>query len=55
METLMRKGKIFSRFMVAAVCNSTRNVDVVHLASAQQSIIGSGEYMPEDVEDVIPS
>ena len=29
-----------------------RNIDLLHMTYAQQSIIGSGGYMPEDVKDV---
>lgn len=29
-----------------------RSIDLLHMTYAQQSIIGSGGYMPEDVRDV---
>lgn len=48
----MRLGKIESRFVSVAVNNSIRNLDLLHMTYAQQSIIGSGGYMPEDVYDV---
>lgn len=45
-------GKIESRFVSVAVNKAARNVDLLHMTYAQQSIIGSGGYMPEDVRDV---
>ena len=35
-----------------AVNNKPRSIDLLHMTYAQQSIIGSGGYMPEDVFDV---
>lgn len=35
-----------------AVNNKPRTIDLLHMTYAQQSIIGSGGYMPEDVQDV---
>ena len=35
-----------------AVNNKPRTIDLLHMTYAQQSIIGSGGYMPEDVRDV---
>lgn len=32
--------------------NAPRNIDLLHMVYARQSIIGSGGYMPEDVWDV---
>lgn len=32
--------------------DKSRSVDLLHMTYAQQSIIGSGGYMPEDVYDV---
>lgn len=46
-----RIGKIESRFVSVAVNNAPRNIDLMHMIYAQQSIIGSGGYMPEDVWD----
>ena len=34
------------------VNNKPRSIDLLHMTYAQQSIIGSGGYMPEDVRDV---
>lgn len=45
-------GKIESRFVSVAVNKALRSIDLLHITYAQQSIIGSGGYMPEDVEDV---
>lgn len=45
-------GKIESRFVSVAVNNAPRTIDLLHMTYAQQSIIGSGGYMPEDVRDV---
>ncbi|GHV97008.1 threonine dehydrogenase [Lactobacillus nasalidis] len=45
-------GKISSRFVAVAVNNKPRQVDLLHMTYAQQSLIGSGGYFPEDVKDV---
>ena len=45
-------GKIESRFVSVAVNNTARSIDLLHMTYAQQSIIGSGGYTPEDVRDV---
>lgn len=52
LNDFMSFGKIESRFVSVAVNNKPRNIDLLHMTYAQQSIIGSGGYMPEDVEDV---
>lgn len=52
LEDFLRLGKIESRFVSVAVSNKPRNIDLLHMTYAQQSIIGSGGYMPEDVQDV---
>lgn len=52
LEDFLRLGKIESRFVCVAVNNAPRNMDLLHMTYAQQSLIGSGGYMPEDVEDV---
>ncbi|MDY3036302.1 MAG: alcohol dehydrogenase catalytic domain-containing protein [Absicoccus sp.] len=49
----MQQGKIESRFVEVAVGPRYRNVDFLALSFAQKSLIGSGGYMPEDVEDVL--
>ena len=45
-------GKIESRLVSVAVNNAPRTIDLLHMTYAQESIIGSGGYMPEDVRDV---
>lgn len=53
LDTFMQYGKIESRFVSVAVNNAMRSLDLLHMTYAQKSIIGSGGYMPEDVEDVL--
>lgn len=53
LEDFMQFGKIESRFVSVAVNKNLRNVDLLHMTYSQKSIIGSGGYMPEDVNDVI--
>lgn len=45
-------GKIESRFVSVAVNNTPRPINLLNMTYAQQSIIGSGGYLPEDVRDV---
>lgn len=52
LSDFQRLGKIESRFVSVAVNNAPRTIDLLHMTYAQQSIIGSGGYMPEDVWDV---
>lgn len=52
LEDFWRLGKIESRFVSVAVNNMPRKLDLLHMTYAQQSLIGSGGYMPEDVYDV---
>lgn len=52
LDLFMEQGKIGSRFVSVAVNNAVRHLDLLHLTYAQKSIIGSGGYMPQDVEDV---
>ncbi|MGF0018152.1 zinc-dependent alcohol dehydrogenase [Sporofaciens sp. SGI.106] len=52
LDDFLRLGKIESRFVSVAVNNAPRTIDLLHMTYAQQSIIGSGGYMPEDVWDV---
>ena len=35
-----------------AVNNKPRTIDLLHTTYAQQSMIGSGGYMPEDVQEI---
>lgn len=55
-ETVLKEflqwGKIESRFVSVAVNKAPRTIDLLHMTYAQQSIIGSGGYLPEDVRDV---
>lgn len=52
LEDFLRLGKIESRFVSVGVNNAPRTIDLLHMTYAQQSIIGSGGYMPQDVWDV---
>lgn len=52
LDDFIKLGKFESRFVSVAVNNTLRSVDLLHMTYAQQSIIGSGGYMPEDVIDV---
>lgn len=52
LNDFLRLGKIESRFVSVAVNNAPRTIDLLHMTYAQQSLIGSGGYMPEDVWDV---
>lgn len=53
LDDFMEFGKIESRFVMVAVNNRPRNIDLLHMTYSQKSIIGSGGYMPEDVRDVM--
>lgn len=46
-------GKIGSRFIAVAVLAGQRPVNILRMTYAQQSLIGSGGYFPEDVRDVL--
>ena len=52
LDDFLRLGKIESRLVSVAVNNKPRTIDLLHMTYAQQSIIGSGGYMPQDVRDV---
>lgn len=52
LEDFLRSGKIESRFVSVGVNNAPHTIDLLHMTYAQQSIIGSGGYMPQDVWDV---
>lgn len=52
LDDFLQLGKIESRFVSVAVNNKPRTIDLLHMTYAQQSIIGSGGYAPEDVYDV---
>ncbi len=49
----LKHGKIGSRMVVVAVRAGEQPVDVLRMTYAQQSLIGSGGYFPEDVRDVL--
>lgn len=53
LDLFIEQGKIESRFVSVAVNKAIRELDLLHLTYSQQSIIGSGGYMPEDVMDVM--
>lgn len=53
LDLFMEHGKIESCFVSVTVNKSIRNLDLLHLTYSQKSIIGSGGYMPCDVEDVL--
>lgn len=52
-ETYREIGKIESRLVVVGVVSGRVPVDILSMTYAQQAIIGSGGYMPEDVRDVM--
>lgn len=53
LETYQGMGKIESRIVVVAVLAGMRPVDVLSMTYSQHALIGSGGYMPEDVQDVM--
>lgn len=53
LTSYMQHGKISSRYVIVAVNNRPRQIDLLHMTYAQKSIIGSGGYFPEDVHDVL--
>ena len=53
LASFMQHGKINSRYVIVAVNNKPRQIDLLHMTYAQKSIIGSGGYFPEDVHDVL--
>lgn len=53
LEQFLQLGKIGSRMVVVAVLAGRRPVDILRMTYAQQSLIGSGGYFPEDVRDVM--
>lgn len=53
LETFQAMGKIGCRLVVVAVRAGLRPVDVLAMTYAQQALIGSGGYFPEDVRDVM--
>lgn len=55
LEDFLRLGKVESQFVSVAVNNRPRTIDLLHMTYAQQSLIGSGGYMPEDVQEILAS
>ena len=53
LELYQEMGKIISRIVVVAVRAGMRPVDILSMTFAQQALIGSGGYFPEDVRDVL--
>ena len=52
LSDLLHFGKIESRFVSVEVNNVPRTIDLLHMFYAQQSIIGSGGYIQENVRNV---
>lgn len=53
LELWQQMGKIESRMVVVAVLAGKRPVDILLMTFAQHTLIGSGGYMPEDVDTVM--
>ena len=53
LDAYFSTGKIESRMVAVAVAAGKRPVDILHMTYAQQALIGSGGYMPEDVSMVM--
>lgn len=53
LEQFLNIGKFGSRMVVVAVLAGQRPVDILRMTYAQQSLIGSGGYFPEDVRAVM--
>lgn len=53
LDTFQAMGKIGSRMVVVAVHGDMQPVDILSMTYAQQALIGSGGYFPEDVRDVM--
>nr|AFN84551.1 putative chlorophyll synthesis pathway [uncultured bacterium scaffold00090] len=53
LDSFMKTGKIDARFVMVAVNNGERKLNLLSLTYSSQSIIGSGGYRPEDVGDVM--
>lgn len=53
LDDFMARGKVDARFVIVAVNNAKRNLNLLDLTYSSQSIIGSGGYRPEDVTDVM--
>lgn len=53
LELFMQHGKIASRYVIVAVNNALRQIDLLHLTYSSKSISGAGGYTPEDVAEVM--
>ena len=53
LETYQAIGKIESRMVVVAVAAGKRPIDVLEMTYSQHALIGSGGYLPEDVQAVL--
>lgn len=53
LETYQTIGKIESRMVVVAVAAGKRPIDILEMTYSQHALIGSGGYLPEDVQDVM--
>lgn len=53
LETYQAIGKIESRMVVVAVAAGKRPIDILEMTYSQHALIGSGAYLPEDVQDVM--
>lgn len=53
LDLFMTHGKVASRYVIVAVNNATRPIDMLHLIYSSKSIAGAGGYTPEDVIDVM--
>lgn len=53
LDSFLATGQIGSRLVMVAVNNARRDLSLLDLTYASQSLIGSGGYRPEDVPDVM--
>ena len=53
LDAFEKYGKYNSKMILVAVGTNRREVDILGLTFGQKSIIGSGGYTPQDVEDVL--
>lgn len=49
----LQNGKLQSKFVVVGVHSAKQEIDLLALTYASKSILGSGGYFPEDVNDVL--
>lgn len=53
LDDFLAHGKIGSRMVAVAVGRQSRSVGLLRMTYAQQELVGSGGYLPEDVRDVM--